>query len=376
MADSSPVLLWVAGIDAGCTFFNRQWLAFTGRTMEEELGMGWAEKIHHEDFAGSVDVYMSSFIERKSFRLEYRLRRHDGAYRWLLDNGVPLYTPEASFAGFIGSCIDVTDLREAHGVLLRTNDDLERLVAARTAELTRSNAELEEFAYFASHDLREPLRMVASYVQLLERRYKGKLDEEADRYIAFAVDGAKRMQELIRDVLACGRLGSSQAGSAGSAGAVSTESGVALEQALRNLHRVVEETGARVVHNGLPALQVDPTQLTQLFQNLIDNAIKFRRRGETPEVRIASIRKKDMWEWSMSDNGIGMEPGSETRIFSMFQRLHGRGEYPGNGIGLSICKKIVERHGGRIWVESKVGQGTVFRFTLPAARRACDVEAR
>jgi len=367
MADSSPVLLWVAGTAAGRTFFNRQWLAFTGRPMATELSMGWAEGIHHEDRSGVVDAYLKSFATRTDFRLEYRLRRADGVYRWLRESGVPLYTAEASFAGFIGSCIDVTDLHEAHEVLRRANGDLERLVEARTAELARSNAELEEFAYFASHDLREPLRMVASYVQLLERRYKGQLDAEADKYIAFAVDGAKRMQALIRDVLACGRLGSTSAALEDQA-----DGEMALESALQNLHRAVEESNARVTHDSLPRLQVDPTQLTQLLQNLIDNAVKFRRRGQGPRVHIAAARKEDMWEWAVRDDGIGIDPAHAARIFGMFQRLHGRGEYPGTGIGLSICKKIVERHGGRIWVESELGRGTVLRFTLPAAREAED----
>ena len=367
IGDTSPVLLWSTGTDVGRTFFNQQWLTFAGRPMAMELGMGWADGVHPEDLAGCVDVYSKAFAARTSFRLEYRLRRADGVYRWLLDNGVPFHALDGSFAGFIGSCIDVTELREAHAVLLRTNLDLEKLVEVRTAELVRSNAELEEFAYVASHDLREPLRMVSSYVQLLERRYKGRLDAEADKYIAFALEGAQRMQELIRDVLACGRVGSSPI-SVGTG----TDGQIALDTALQNLKRTIEETGAIITCGSLPTLPVDPSQLTQLLQNLIGNALKFRRRDEPPCVHIVAARKKDMWEWSVGDNGIGIETAHIERIFGMFQRLHARGEYPGTGIGLAICKKIVERHGGRIGVESEHGRGAIFRFTLPAERTGDD----
>jgi signal transduction histidine kinase len=232
-------------------------------------------------------------------------------------------------------------------------------LVAQRAELERSNSELEQFAYIASHDLQEPLRMVASYVQLLERDYKGKLGEEADEFIGFAVDGAKRMQALIQDLLTYSRVGR---------GEVPTEPielDAAFDRALNNLHAAIEESGASVAAEPLPTVVADESQMTQLLQNLIGNALKFH--GDRPvEVRIGAERHNGEWTFGVRDNGIGIDPRHAERVFAIFQRLHTREEYPGTGIGLALCRKIVERHGGRIWVESAPGAGTTFRFTLPA----------
>jgi PAS domain S-box-containing protein len=227
-------------------------------------------------------------------------------------------------------------------------------------ELNRSNVELQQFAYIASHDLQEPLRMVASYTTLLARRYKGRLDADADDFIAFAVDGATRMQHLIQDLLAYSRVGSKGRELA------DTSSEEALEQALRNLRGAIEASGAIVTHDPLPVVKADEMQLTQLFQNLVGNAIKYRRAG-TPMVDISAAQggaKK--WVFSIKDNGLGIESQYFERIFGMFQRLHKREEFDGTGIGLAICKKIIERHGGAISVESTVGEGSTFRFPLAA----------
>ncbi len=226
-------------------------------------------------------------------------------------------------------------------------------------ELTRSNEELQQFAYVASHDLQEPLRMVASYTQLLARRYKGKLDSDADEFIAFAVDGVNRMQRLIQDLLTYSRVGTR--GHAFQA----TDARQALDRALANLKALMDESGASVIQGPLPQVLADETQLTQLFQNLVGNAVKFR--GSTPSrVLVEAERQGDQWRFSVEDNGIGIEPQYFERIFVIFQRLHNKEDYPGTGIGLSICKKIVERHGGRIGLDSQPGQGTTFWFTLPA----------
>jgi PAS domain S-box-containing protein len=229
----------------------------------------------------------------------------------------------------------------------------------RAKELARSNEELQQFAYVASHDLQEPLRMVASYTQLLGRRYKGKLDADADEFIRYAVDGVNRMQRLIQDLLAYSRVGTRGHEFKPLA------SGRALERALANLQALVQESGATVTSGELPQVLADETQLTQLFQNLVGNALKFRGK-ETPRVEVTAERQGAEWRFTVADNGLGIEPQYFERIFVIFQRLHGKEEYPGTGIGLAICKKIVERHGGRIGLTSQPGQGTTFWFTLPA----------
>lgn len=235
----------------------------------------------------------------------------------------------------------------------------EQALEERARELARSNADLEQFANVASHDLQEPLRMVASYTQLLAKRYQGQLDERADRWIGFAVDGAHRMQTLINDLLAYSRVGTR--------GEVLSpvEAGTALAGALANLRLAIRDAGAEVIHGSLPVVLGDQTQLVQLFQNLIGNAVKFR--GEAPpRVEIAARQEGGEWVFSVRDNGIGIAPEFAERIFVIFQRLHERERYPGTGIGLAICKRIVERHGGRIWLDSQEGPGSTFLFTLKA----------
>ena len=233
----------------------------------------------------------------------------------------------------------------------------QQALSQRTEELARSNKELEQFAYVASHDLQEPLRMVASFTQLLSRRYRGKLDADADEFIHYAVDGATRMQTLINDLLSFSRIGSSKK----PFGPVKLAT--VLQRALANLHVAIEESGAKIIHDELPDTQGDVTQLTQLFQNFIGNAVKFR--GELPpEIRIKVSDADKYWRFEIQDNGIGIAPEFFDRIFVIFQRLHTKEDYPGTGIGLSICKKIVERHGGQIEVKSEPAQGAAFIFTL------------
>jgi signal transduction histidine kinase len=237
--------------------------------------------------------------------------------------------------------------------------DQERL--ARTVEeLARSNRDLEQFAYIASHDLQEPLRMVAAYTQLLAERYRGHLDETADKYIDYASNGALRMQTLIRDLLAFSRVG--RKGSEMKVNDCNTIVG----QALKNLQSAVRESGAIVSYDRLPVVRCNSFQFLQLFQNLIGNAIKFRG-SEKPAIHINAARTGTEWLFTVSDNGIGIELESAEVIFSVFKRLHTSSEYPGNGIGLAIAKKVVEQHGGKIWVESTKGRGSNFKFTLPAS---------
>jgi signal transduction histidine kinase len=225
-------------------------------------------------------------------------------------------------------------------------------------ELARSNRDLEQFAYVASHDLQEPLRMVATYTQLLAERYEGKLDENADKYIHYAVEGALRMQTLVKDLLAFSRVGRKQETPR------ETDCNLVVRNVTANLQSLIQETGARIAYEALPVLVADPSELLQLFQNLIGNAIKFRR-AEPPEIRITAKMNKKEWLFSVEDNGIGIEPQHAQDVFVIFKRLHTREEYPGSGIGLAICKKIVEHNQGRIWVESQPGLGSRFQFTWP-----------
>ena len=269
-----------------------------------------------------------------------------------------------------------TALAEKAEELARSNTDLQHfaeqirfakekmekvnsILTVQAAELARSNSELEQFAYIASHDLQEPLRMVASYVQLLARRYKGKLDGEADEFIDFAVDGAKRMQTLINALLAYSRIGTK------GKEFQPIDCEAVLETALKNLQMAIKDSQAKVTHDSLPTVTADPTQVGQLFQNLIGNAIKFRG-DKPPSIHVSAERNGKEWFFSFRDDGIGIDPQYSERIFVIFQRLHSKEEYPGTGIGLALCKKIVERHGGRIWVESEPGKGSIFHFTMPA----------
>ncbi|HEY2705007.1 MAG TPA: ATP-binding protein [Candidatus Dormibacteraeota bacterium] len=248
----------------------------------------------------------------------------------------------------IAICRDITQ---------RRRDEQE--LARRSRELERSNAALEEFAYIASHDLQEPLRMVASYLELLERRHGERLNDEAEEFLGFAVDGARRMQALINDLLLYSRAG-------GQAALVPTDCGAVVATVLATLRPSIEDAGARVVVEPLPTVEGDRTQLAQVFQNLIANAIKFRG-AQPPQIVIGAERRGEEWRFSVRDNGIGIERRHAERIFMVFKRLHPQAEYPGTGIGLAICRRVVDRHGGRIWVEPAPGGGSVFRFTLPAA---------
>jgi light-regulated signal transduction histidine kinase (bacteriophytochrome) len=304
----------------------------------------------------------------------------------LMDDAIALVTSALMLAGVLLIPPLFHTIKQAAAALRRAKDDLEIQVTQRTEELrdanvhlavelderrrteqqlarysqelTRSNAELEQFAYVASHDLQEPLRMVASFTQLLAKRYQGQLDQDADEFISYAVDGATRMQRLINDLLAYSRVGTR-----GKPLQLKDGNDV-FRQARDNLTKAIEDSGALIFTDHLPTVKGDEMQLIQLFQNLMANAIKFHG-PEPPQIQVSAAKNGREWVFAVKDNGIGIAPEHQERIFSIFQRLHQRSEYPGTGIGLAMCKKIVERHGGRIWVESQVGAGSTFYFTIP-----------
>jgi light-regulated signal transduction histidine kinase (bacteriophytochrome) len=245
------------------------------------------------------------------------------------------------------------------GSLSRAVTKMVRTLNQQAGELKRSNGDLEQFAYIASHDLQEPLRMVSGFTGLLQRRYAGKLDADADEFIGFAIGGVNRMQELINDLLSYSRVGREEVS------AKPVDMQLVVDQALANLQTTIEERSALVSRGPLPMVLANHGMLVRVFQNLIGNALKFCK-AERPIVRIAAEQRGTEWVFSVADNGIGIDPQYRDRIFLIFQRLHQQGEYPGTGIGLAVVKRIVERNGGRIWLESEPGKGTTFFFTLPA----------
>ena len=253
---------------------------------------------------------------------------------------------------------EIGQLSRAFDTMVESLKEKTEALQRQAEELARSNAELEQFAYVASHDLQEPLRAVSGCLQLLEKRYKGELDASADQFISRAADGALRMQTFIHDLLEFARVGTR--GQEFKA----TDSAAVWDQAMTNLEAAIEESGAVVTHDPLPSMMADRVQLGQLFQNLLGNAIKFRS-DNPPEIHIGVEPKDSEWQFFVRDNGIGIDSEYADRIFAVFQRLHTREEYSGTGIGLAICKKIVERHGGRIWLESELERGSTFNFTIP-----------
>ena len=332
-------ILIVLDHNAKVVMVNDAALRFLGYSEDELIGTPfWG--ILAEDMSGVMNDIMIGNVEKTYLA-------KDGRRIPVSFSGSVVRAKDDSIQGIVCVAQDITERKQ-----------MEATLARRAEELSQSNVELEQFAYVASHDLQEPLRMITSFLQLLSRRYAEKLDETADEYINFAVDGASRMQGLIEALLEYSRVGT-QGNSYESAALEDV-----LEQALGNLSVSLEESAGKVTHDPLPVMVIDEVLVRQLFQNLIGNALKFR--GErTPHIHVGAEQRKDDWVISVRDNGIGMDPESKERIFEIFQRLVGREEYEGTGIGLSVCKKIVEKRGGRIWVDSEPGQGSTFSFSIP-----------
>lgn len=280
------------------------------------------------------------------FHREAERLRKDGSSFWADVTVTPVLDDRRDLIGFGKVTRDISE-RKQNEEAIRDSAD----------KLARSNHDLEQFAYVVSHDLQEPLRMVASYTQLLAERYRGKLDDDADKYIAYAVDGAARLQAMIADVLSFSRAGREDGGTA-------VDAALALQQALSNLQPAIQESGALVEAGELPTVWATPAPLRQVFQNLIANAIKFRSHGMAPLISVKAERSAGFWIFVIRDNGIGIAPEHLQSVFGVFRRLHTQKEYAGNGIGLATCKKVVERYGGKIWAESQPGVGSTFKFTL------------
>jgi PAS domain S-box-containing protein len=338
-------MMGIAGMDGRFQEVNAAWRAILGYEPEDLENSDLLDLVHPDDRETAREAWGRLGRKEGQSLFECRCRHRDGSWRWLSWRVQAFHRERCCYA----VVRDVTEMKET----------LEQL-SRHARDLSLINADLEQFAYIAAHDLREPLRMVASCVMLLERRFKSSLSPDADQLIEYAVEGSRRMHQLIGDLLSYSRLRREDHT------AVEVEAGRIVDMALFNLRQAIQESGARVKVGTMPVVHGHPAQLQMLFQNLIENALKYR--GEAaPEVDVQSRPSDDGWVFSVRDNGIGIKPQHQERVFRIFQRLHNRATHPGSGVGLAIAKKVVERHGGRIWVESAPGEGSTFFFTLPAA---------
>jgi PAS domain S-box-containing protein len=327
-----------------------------GKHVKSIIPEGFAERL----VADALRSVEEALAQQIGTGIELTGRRKDGSDFPLEIMLSPLQSAEGILV--TAAIRDITERKQAEAALAKRTRELmdsEEALKQKAQELSRSNAELQQFAYAASHDLQEPLRTMASFAQLLQRRYQGKLDASADDFIHFIVDGATRMQGLIQDLLAYSRVGSR------GKDFVPTDCTAVFDQAVANLQAAIKESAAVVTRDPLPTIPCDGEQLIHVFQNLIGHSIKFRD-SAAPQVHVAAEKRPSDWVFSVQDNGIGIDPQYAKQIFEVFQRLHNRTEYAGSGIGLAIAKKIVERHGGHIWVDSQPLQGATFFFSLPA----------
>ena len=347
--DCAPVAYHELDKDGVVRWVNRAECALLGYEAGEMLGRPIWEFAPAGDRGASREAIGRKLSgEQPLTPVQRRYTRRDGGELWVEIHDALVCNATGETTGIRTALLDITEHKH-----------MAQAMEVHAAKLARSNTELERFAYVASHDLQEPLRMVASFTQLLSKRYSGKLDETADRYIEYAVDGAKRMQHLIADLLAYSRVNNKEIELR------QADSEALMVAAVQNLRVTIEESGASVDWDQLPEVWVDQTQFIQLFQNLVGNAIKFRQKETAPQIYISAEDSGAEWLFSVKDNGIGIDPRHADRVFQIFQRLHTRAEYPGTGIGLAVCQKVVERHGGKIWVESEPGAGSNFRFTIP-----------
>jgi len=347
--EQSPTSIVITDRNARIEYVNAKFTELTGYTPEEVLGQNTRVLNSGATPRETFRQMWTTILAGLEWRGEFHNRKKNGQLYWEEAVISSLKNNADEITHFIAVKEDITPRKQAEAKL-----------KAVLGELERSNRDLEQFAYIASHDLQEPLRLVSSFVQLLGQRYRGRLDANADQFIGFAVDGAQRMQTLIQDLLAYSRVGREIRPF------VPVDCGALMAQVVQTLSLAIREQHAAVTYDPLPTVPGDPTELGQLFQNLVVNALKFHR-DEPPQVHVSAALTEDKksWQFAVRDNGIGIDAEFYERIFVIFQRLHGRRKYPGSGIGLSICKKIVELHGGRIWVDSVKDHGTIFYFTLP-----------
>ncbi|MEO8657988.1 MAG: ATP-binding protein [Bryobacteraceae bacterium] len=341
MVNTIDQLAWMARADGWIFWYNSRWYEYTGTTPAEMEGWGWQSVHHPQRLPNVMEKWIESIRTGEPFNMVFPLKGADGTFRPFLTRVNPVRDQKGEIVRWFGTNTDITEQREIQ------------------EQLQRANQDLEQFAYSASHDLQEPLRSVKIYSELLSERFRPQLEGQGLEFLDYVRNGATRMEMLIRDLLTYTQVATQDRPDE------SADANVAMKAALANLAGTISESGARISCDPLPALPVHDTHLQQLFQNLIGNAVKYRRPGVPPVVHISAQRQNASWCFDISDNGIGVEEEYRERIFGLFKRLHTGDEYSGTGIGLAICQRIVERYGGRIWVDSAPGKGSTFRFTLP-----------
>ncbi len=340
LAESLPEVVWSAGSTGEIVYVNPQWTVYTGMPQSQGIGSTWQSIVHPEDAQNLFDKWSGALAAGQRYECEARVRRHDGTYRWFLNRAEPVRDEHGRIVKWLGTSTDIHQQKLTEQALRRSKEDL------------------EQFAYAASHDLQEPLRMVSIYTQFLARKYSDR-GSEADQFVGYIVDGVRRMDGLLRGILAYSRAGADEEQPA------IRHCGPIVEYVLANLRRAILESGAAISCDPLPSVVCAESALQELFQNLIGNALKYRSAERPLRIHVSASREGRWHRFSVADNGIGMKAEYLKQIFGVFKRLH-KDEYPGVGIGLAICKRIVERQGGRIWAESELGKGTTFYFTLPA----------
>lgn len=359
MANNAPMMIWMSGLDKLCNFFNQNWLEFTGRTMEQELGNGWSQGVHPEDLQYCLATYITAFDNRQPFSMEFRLRRFDGEYRWILDNGTPRFTTDGNFVGYIGSCIDITHHKQTEQALQQRAEELSRsnqILAQTTTILQKRNQELDQFAYVASHDLKAPLRAIASLSEWLEEDLKEQLPPENQQQMRLLRGRVRRMESLINGLLEYSRIGRIQTPSS------QVNVGVLIKEVIDSLQPPTT-FNIEIAHK-MPTLIAKRLPLQQVFANLISNAIQHHSRIDGM-VNISVQERGKYYEFTIADDGPGISSEYHDKIFTIFQTLESRDRKENTGIGLAIVKKIVETEGGTITLESAVNQGSIFRFTWP-----------
>lgn len=357
MADTAPVMIWISGTDALYNWFNKPWLDFTGRTLESEISYGWTEGIHPEDLSNYLDTYITAFNARQPFKIEHRLRHLDGKYYWILNHGVPRFTPNGSFVGYIGSCIDITERKAAEEAQKTRADELTYLTAVLAQTniiLEKRNQELDQFAYVASHDLKAPLRAIANLSEWIEEDIAEHLNADTQHQMNLLRGRVHRMEALINGLLQYSRVG--RIGT--------TKTTVSVAELLTDIidSLAPPETFTIEVASNLPTFITERLPLEQVFTNLISNAIKHHPRLDG-KIKISVQDQKSFYEFAVSDDGAGIAPQYHEKVFGIFQTLEARDKIENTGIGLAIVKKIVERQGGTIRLESQAGQGATFYFT-------------